>query len=83
VAGSLATASLQLVNRAFQQLTKSQQPLDEAATVVQQAEKNSALAASLVEARRQNNLLSLCCNIIQHKDGEAVKQKNEDGQTFC
>ena len=61
--GRLAATRLQLVDRAFQQLTKGQDLAEEAAVVRKQTEKNPALAAGLIEARRQDNLLSLCYNI--------------------
>jgi hypothetical protein len=60
VTGRLAATRLQLVDRAFQQLPQGQDLADEAAIVLQQTEKNPALAAGLIEARGQDHLLSLC-----------------------
>jgi hypothetical protein len=58
--GRLAATGLQLVERAFQQLTKGKHLPEQAAVLLQQTEKNPALAAGLIEARGQDNLLSLC-----------------------
>jgi len=58
--GRLAATGLQLVDRAFQQLPKGKDLPDETAVVRPQTEKNPALAAGLIEARGQGNLLSLC-----------------------
>jgi hypothetical protein len=58
--GRLAATRLQFVDRAFQQLPKGQDLPEEAGVVRQQTEKNPALAAGLIEARGQDNLLSLC-----------------------
>jgi hypothetical protein len=63
VTGRLATTRLQRVERAFQQLPKGQDLPEEAAVVRQQTEKNPALAAGLIAARGQDNLLSLCYNM--------------------
>jgi hypothetical protein len=60
VTGRLAATGLQFVDRAFQQLTKGQDLPEEAVVVLQQTDKNAALAAGLIEARGQDNLLSLC-----------------------
>jgi hypothetical protein len=49
--GRLAATGLQLVDRAFQQLTKGKDLPEEAAVLLQQTEKNPALAAGLIEAR--------------------------------
>jgi hypothetical protein len=59
--GRLAATGLELVDGAFQQLTKGKDLPEQAAILLQQTEKNPALAAGLIEARgRHNNLLSLC-----------------------
>jgi hypothetical protein len=49
--GRLAATGLELVERAFQQLPKGQELPEEAAVVLQKAEKNPALAAGLIAAR--------------------------------
>jgi hypothetical protein len=82
--GRLAATGLELVERAFQQLPKGQELPDEAAVLLQQAEKNPALAAGLIEARGQhNNLLSLCYYIHSHKENHRSKRKNEETAKFC
>jgi hypothetical protein len=59
--GRLTATGLQLVERAFLQLTKGKHLPEEAAVLLQQTEKNPALAAGMIEARGQHsNLLSLC-----------------------
>jgi hypothetical protein len=60
VTGWLAAAGLQFVDGPFQQLTKRKDLPDEAAAVLEQAEEDASLAAGLMEARGQNNFLSLC-----------------------
>jgi hypothetical protein len=57
VTGRIAATRLQLVDRAFQQLTKGQDLPEKVAVVLPQSEKNPALAAGLIEARGQGNLL--------------------------
>jgi hypothetical protein len=81
--GRLAATGLQLVDRAFQQLTKGKELPEEAAVLLQQAEKNPALAAGLMEGRGQhNNLLSSCYYLYSHKDNQRSKRKNEEAATF-
>jgi hypothetical protein len=82
VTGGLAATGLQLVDRAFEQLAKGQDLPDEASIVLQQTEKNPALAAGPIEARGQDNLLSLCYNLYLHKDKERSKRKNEERARF-
>jgi len=60
VTGWLAAAGLQFVDGPFQQLTKRKDLPDEAAAVLQQTEEDVPLAAGPIQAKSQNNSLSLC-----------------------
>jgi hypothetical protein len=81
--GRLAATGLQLVDRALQQLTKGKDLPEETAVVLQQTEKNPALAAGLIEARGQhNNLRSLCYYLYSHKENQRSKRKNEETAKF-
>jgi hypothetical protein len=81
--GRLAATGLQLVDGAFQQLTKGKDLPEQAAVLLQQTEKNPALAAGLIEARGEhNNLLSLCYYLYSHKETQRSKRKNEERAKF-
>ena len=62
--GRLAAAGLQLVDRAFQQVPKGKDLPDQAAVVLQQTEKNPALAAGLIEARGQGIPIFMLLTIL-------------------